>query len=58
MTQREVFDLVELQGLKPSEAAQLLEMNPGTLRVHLFRARRTMREEMLAQGSGYGDKGE
>ncbi len=46
--QREVFDLVDLQGLKPREAAELLEMNPNTVRVHLLRARRTMRREMLA----------
>ena len=46
--QREVFDLVDLQGLKPREAAALLEMNPNTVRVHLLRARRTMRKEMLA----------
>ena len=58
MRQREVFDLVDLQGLKPQEAADLLEMNPNTLRVHLFRARRKMRKEMLAQGRGYGNKGE
>lgn len=45
--QREVFDLVDLQGLKPREAAELLEMNPNTVRVHLLRARRTMRKEML-----------
>ena len=57
-TQREVFDLVDLQGLKPREAADLLEMNPNTLRVHLFRARRSMRKEMLAQGRGYGNTGE
>ena len=49
MRQREVFDLVDLQGLKPAEAARLLEMNPNTLRVHLLRARRRMRKEMLAQ---------
>ena len=49
MTQREVFDLVDLQGLRPAEAARLLEMNPNTLRVHLLRARRRMRKEMLAQ---------
>ena len=49
MAQREVFDLVELQGLKPSEAATLLEMNPNTVRVHLLRARRRMQKEMLAQ---------
>ena len=55
--QREVFDLVDLQGLKPREAADLLEMNPNTLRVHLLRARRSMRKEMLAQGRGYGTRG-
>ncbi len=49
MAQREVFDLVDLQGMKPTEAAQLLEMNPSTVRVHLLRARRRMRKEMLAQ---------
>ncbi len=49
MAQREVFDLVELQGLKPAEAAPLLGMNPNTLRVHLLRARRRMQKEMLAQ---------
>ena len=49
MMQREVFDLVDLQGLRPAEAARLLEMNPNTLRVHLFRARRRMRKEMLGR---------
>ena len=58
MRQREVFDLVDLQGLKPREAADLLEMNPNTLRVHLLRARRRMRREMLAQGVGYESEGE
>ena len=58
MRQREVFDLVDLQGLEPREAAELLEMNPNTLRVHLLRARRRMRSEMLAQGLGYGNQGE
>ena len=48
MRQREVFDLVDLQGLRPAEAARLLEMNPNTLRVQLLRARRRMRKEMLA----------
>ena len=51
-TQREVFDLVDLQGLKPVEAAEVLEMNPNTLRVQLMRARRRMRAEMLARGVG------
>lgn len=56
MRQREVFDLVDLQGLQPREAADLLDMNPNTLRVHLLRARRTMRGKMLARGRGY-DRG-
>ena len=54
LKQREVFDLVDLQGLKPKEAAEMLEMNPNTARVHLLRARRTMRREMLARDHGYG----
>ncbi|WP_420448912.1 RNA polymerase sigma factor [Candidatus Palauibacter sp.] len=49
MRQREVFDLVDLQGLRPAEAARLLGMNPNTLRVHLLRARRRMRKKMLAR---------
>lgn len=49
MRQREVFDVVELQGLKPTEAAELLGMNPNTLRVHLLHARRAMRKQMLSQ---------
>lgn len=54
LRQREVFDLVDLQGLKPREAAEMLEMNPNTVRVHLLRARRTMRGAMLARDQGYG----
>ena len=58
MRQREVFDLVDLQGLEPKEAAGLLGMNPNTLRVHLLRARRRMRREMLAAGFEYENTGE
>lgn len=57
MMQREVFDLVDLQGLRPGEAARLLQMNPNTLRVHLFRARRRMRKEMLAKPGGAETRG-
>ncbi len=57
MRQREVFDLVDLQGLDPKEAAELLEMNPNTLRVHLLRARRRMRREMLARGFAFENAG-
>lgn len=58
MMQREVFDLVDLQGLRPGEAARLLEMNPNTLRVHLLRARRRMRKEMLGRPVGTETGGE
>lgn len=58
MRQREIFDLVDLQGLDPKEAAELLEMNPNTVRVHLLRARRRMRSEMLSRGFAFGSKGE
>ena len=51
--QRQAFDLVDLQGFKPAEAARMLDMNPSTLRVHLLRARRRMRSEMLATGYEY-----
>ena len=57
LMQREVFDLVDLQGLRPAEAARLLEMNPNTLRVHLLRARRRMRKEMLARPGETGTEG-
>lgn len=41
--QRQVFDLVDLQGYGPSEVADMMEMNPATVRAHLFKARRTIR---------------
>jgi len=45
--QREVFDLVDLQDHTPVEVSKMLKMNPVTVRAHLFRARRAMRERML-----------
>ncbi|HEX6308741.1 MAG TPA: RNA polymerase sigma factor [Longimicrobiales bacterium] len=45
--QREIFDLVDLQEYTPAEVASLLDMNPTTVRVHLLRARRTIRRRIL-----------
>jgi DNA-directed RNA polymerase specialized sigma24 family protein len=45
--QREVFDLIDLQGYSPAEAAHLLAMNGTTVRVHLLRARRRLRTRIL-----------
>ncbi len=47
--QREVFDLVELQGYTASEVAEMLVMSASTVRVHLLRARRTLRARILEQ---------
>jgi RNA polymerase sigma-70 factor (ECF subfamily) len=45
--QREAFDLVDLQGIAPGQAAARLGLNPATLRTHLFRARRGLRARLL-----------
>lgn len=47
--QREILDLADLQGFGPGEIADMLRMNPATVRAHLFRARRTLRTRMLAE---------
>ena len=47
--QRTVFDLVDLQGHAPQEAAALLRLSPATTRVHLMRARRALRSAVLAR---------
>jgi RNA polymerase sigma-70 factor, ECF subfamily len=46
--QRELFDLVDLQGYAPHEAAAMLNLSDGTVRAHLFRARRAVRAAILA----------
>jgi RNA polymerase sigma-70 factor (ECF subfamily) len=46
--QREVFDLVDLQGHDPSEVAQMIGVKPVTVRANLFKARTAMREKLLA----------
>jgi RNA polymerase sigma-70 factor, ECF subfamily len=45
--QREIFDLADLQGFTPAEVSDMLRMNPATVRVHLLRARRALRQRML-----------
>lgn len=45
--QREIFDLVDLQGYAPAEIAEALEMNPVTVRANLCKARRAIRSRML-----------
>ena len=47
--QREIFDLVELQGYTATEVAEMLVVSASTVRVHLLRARRTLRARIMEQ---------
>lgn len=47
--QREAFDLVDLQGHSPAEVAAMLDAKPVTVRANLFKARRAIREKILAR---------
>ena len=47
--QREVFDLVELQGIPATEAAEILGIRATSVRGNLFKARRNLRREILAE---------
>lgn len=57
--QREVFDLVDLQGFSTVDVAAMLRMEPVTVRSHLFRARKAIRMQILESHpelvEGYGD---
>ena len=45
--QREVFDLVELQGLSAAEASEMLGIEPVSVRANLFKARKRLRTRIL-----------
>lgn len=47
--QREVFDLVELQGLDAAEAAARLGIAASSVRVSLLKARRALRTRILSE---------
>jgi RNA polymerase sigma-70 factor, ECF subfamily len=47
--QREVIDLVELQGYTAAEAAEMMGVRAVTIRAHLFKARRTLRLRILTE---------
>ncbi len=46
--QREVFDLVDLQGFDPAEVADLTGLKAATVRGNLFKARSAIRERIIA----------
>ena len=45
--QREVFDLVDLQGHDPIEVAEMIGIKAGTVRANLFKARASIRAHIL-----------
>ena len=45
--QRQALDLVDMQGHSPAEAAEMLGLDPATVRTHLHRARRRLRTLIL-----------
>ena len=55
--QRAAMDLVLLQGYTTSEAAGMMEVAPATVRVHLHRARETLRSRLGGEGSAEGTYG-
>ncbi|MDE0690942.1 MAG: sigma-70 family RNA polymerase sigma factor [Gammaproteobacteria bacterium] len=54
--QREVFDLVELQGIAISDVASELRIRPSSVRGSLFKARRRLRQRMIAVWPGVEDE--
>ena len=55
--QRASLDLVDLQGFSAQEAAEMLEVAPATVRVHLHRARQVLRSRVEGQSLVGGDDG-
>jgi RNA polymerase sigma factor (sigma-70 family) len=53
--QREIFDLVDLQGLSPAEAAVRTGMKAVSVRANLFKARSAIRAKFLATHPSYGE---
>ena len=45
--QRQIFELADIRGMSPAEIARELGMQQVTVRAHLFKARRAIRERML-----------
>ena len=45
--QRQILELVDHQGMRAVDVAEALDMKPATVRAHLFKARRAIRERIL-----------
>jgi RNA polymerase sigma-70 factor (ECF subfamily) len=55
MRQREIFDLVDLQGFTPAEVADRTGMKPASVRASLFKARSSIRARFLAMHPSYNE---
>jgi RNA polymerase sigma-70 factor (ECF subfamily) len=53
--QREIFDLIDLQGLSAAEVAEQTGMKPVSVRANLFKARAAIRAKFLATHPSYGE---
>src|SRR5256714_2799760 len=53
--QREIFDLVDLQGLSPAEVAERTGMKPVSVRGNLFQARKAIRDGLLSTHPAYSE---
>jgi RNA polymerase sigma factor (sigma-70 family) len=53
--QREIFDLIDLQGFTPSEVAERTGIKPVSVRANLFKARSTIRARFLAMHPSYSE---
>jgi RNA polymerase sigma-70 factor (ECF subfamily) len=53
--QREVFDLIDLQGLTPADVAARTGMKPVSVRANLFKARSAIRDRFLATHPSYSE---
>jgi RNA polymerase sigma factor (sigma-70 family) len=53
--QREIFDLVDLQGFSPAEAAERTGLKPVSVRANLFKARKAIRDSLLATHPSYSE---
>lgn len=55
--QREIFDLVELQDVPAVEVAERLGIEPVSVRAHLFKARKRIRERILQEYPDFRSQG-
>jgi len=54
--QREVFQMAEIQGLSSPEIGRLLQLEAGSVRAALFKARRTLRRRILEQHPEFAEE--